>query len=85
MKDEIRVPDGFSLKVDGYKLGADVVMSPGGYFATIDWRSRCFRSGMTMLGATVSQHYYKGSGWRQRLIDDTVKWLSKLDKVGIAS
>lgn len=79
-QDELTIPEGWKLEADGYGRDASILStpSPNVYFATIDWRERCFRSGMTTMGQRLNPREYKGAGWRQRLIDDAAKWLSKL-------
>lgn len=80
-RDELRVPEGWKLEADGYGRDASVVSTPSpSYFATVDWHERCFRSGMTTYGQRIAPREYKGAGWRQRLVDDAVAWLTKLMK-----
>lgn len=77
------VPDGWEIHADGYGRDADVVQSPGPirYMATIDWKRRGFRGGMTTYGDLLGDATrYKGLGWQQRLVDDVVAWLRALQE-----
>ena len=76
---ELKLPDGFSIEIDGHGVGFDLVRSKLGY-TTIDWRERCFRAGITSVGQRLNSREYKGTGWRQLLVDDAVMWLRKLER-----
>jgi len=45
---------------------------------TIDWARRCVRSGFSTTGQAVTRRGYTGRGWRQRLVDDAIKFLQDL-------
>lgn len=48
---------------------------------TIDLRARGWRGGITRTGLLESRdRRYSGRGWRQRLIDDAVKYLQEVIK-----
>lgn len=77
---ELKLPDGFSIEVDGYGIGFDLIKSRLG-LVTIDWRERCFRAGITTIGQRINPREYKGAGWRQMLVNDVVTWLRKLERL----
>lgn len=81
-KDEIKIPEGFKIEEDGYGRDTSILTSPDNYFATIDWKNRCFRAGGTTYGQSLTNKSYKGPGWRQMLVNDAVKWLKKLQVTG---
>jgi hypothetical protein len=79
---KVAVPDGWRLEADGYGRDAHIITSPRNFFATIDWSSRCFRSGITTFGNAVGKRGfagYRGRDWKQRLADDAVAWLRNLE------
>lgn len=79
-KDEITVPEGFTIEVDGYGRNADVIHCEGTGYVTVDWEKRCFRAGATTYGQSLTTKSYKGPGWRQKLVDDAVKWLQEISR-----
>lgn len=76
---KLSLPAGWSIDVDGYGRGHDVLTSPNRYMATIDWERRCFRSGISISGKAVNKKKYAGRGWKQSLLDAAVKWLEALE------
>lgn len=76
----MKIPDGWTLEVDGYCKGYDVLSTPGPvrYSATLDWKNRVFRSGMSRTGRGSNTKTYVGRGWRQALLDEAVASLAVL-------
>jgi hypothetical protein len=44
-------------------------------FVSVDFDSRCFRSGICMSGPFMRHGAYSGKGWRQTLVDDAIEYL----------
>ena len=81
----LRVPEGWLL--EPLPRSDYVLIStppPLRLMATIDFRLRGFRSGYSQSGPLVSETWnkrrkqYGGRGWKQKIVDDAVKWLQEV-------
>lgn len=83
---DLRIPDGWTLepleRLPDHALLS--TPSPRRYMATIDFRSRGFRSGYSTTGRLVGDEWnkprkkYGGRGWKQILVDDAVAHLREV-------
>lgn len=78
----VRIPEGWQFKqLKPEKLGCYLLTTPSTrppvLMATVDFRRRVFRGGLTVTGRAAVEitAFYTGRGWRQRLVDDAMAWL----------
>jgi hypothetical protein len=84
----VKLPDGWLLEPYSKRDGDDgffTLQSPTQppLWVTIDFKARKLRSGISTTGstyATPGKINFEGRGWRQRLVDEGVKFLRNVAK-----
>lgn len=77
MIDYIELPEGWTSEPCSNEH--TLITSPSRYMVTIDFKSRCFRAGMSTHGRKTSSFEYTGRGWKTSLCHDAVKFLVDLE------
>lgn len=84
--DGLRVPDGWGLETLARRPDYALITTPPPlrYMATVDFRLRGFRSGLSTSGLLFGEAWnkprkkYGGRGWRQAVVDDAVAHLREV-------
>ena len=82
----LRIPAGWTLEALERRPDYLLLLTPppGRYMATIDFKRRGIRSGLSTTGRFVGEEWnkprkkYGGRGWKQVLVDDAVTHLQEV-------
>lgn len=76
---DFELPENWTLEDDAPEDGFSLITTPEPhkYRATIDWKQRTFRLGITSIrnSAKLTTKKYKGRHWKTNLLEDAVAYL----------